>query len=456
MSFWDTMMSQSDEPLYKRAGYATAGEWLKAVSEGKTPVMSPIENTVGNAESGYSGTPVEGYYGYTPRADGKYAKNGAQYESYDPEGKFLGNRDFKDMSGVDPLLAAFLAAAGGMAFGLPALGFNAGTAAGAGAGAGLGAAGAAGVGELTAAQVAELIAAEQAAAGVGAGTASMGAGAAGVGEMTAAQAAEMIAAEQAAAGVGSGAAGAAGSAAPNLLQQAAAKLGPGTVQQLLQGGSTLDTIAKIAGIAAPIIGGKMGADAAGDAANAQLQATREAAARTEPFYKGGEKGLNRLLDLYGLSDNKGAEGYGSAMRKFGMSDFQADPGYQFVREEGERGLQRAASAHGGLGSGRYLKDAMRFNTGLASNEYGKAYDRYGTDIARQINPLQALAGQGQSAANTIGGYTLDGGNARAAGRVGSANAWGNALTQGLSAYQNQQAQAQNNQLMERWLQSRGV
>jgi hypothetical protein len=48
--------------------------------------------------------------------------------------------------------------------------------------------------------------------------------------------------------------------------------------------------------------------------------------------------------------------------------------------------------------------------------------------------LQALAGMGQTATNTGTGYLTDGASAAAAGRIGQANAWNNALGQGVSMY----------------------
>lgn len=146
-------------------------------------------------------------------------------------------------------------------------------------------------------------------------------------------------------------------------------------------------------------------------------------------------------------------GYGALLRPFGMSDFQADPGYQFRQQEGEKGLQRARAASGGLGSGAFLKDAMRFNQGLATDEYGRSFDRYRLNQGDTFNRLASLAGIGQTATNQtsaaagnfgsqIGSNIIGAGNARAAGQVGSANAWNNAISQGTSMYQ-------QNQLMNR-------
>jgi hypothetical protein len=63
-------------------------------------------------------------------------------------------------------------------------------------------------------------------------------------------------------------------------------------------------------------------------------------------------------------------------------DVQNDPGYQFNLEQGQQGLNRALGAQGGLFSGNALKEAAKFNQGLAQNYYGEAY-------ARQANKVDA-------------------------------------------------------------------
>jgi hypothetical protein len=146
--------------------------------------------------------------------------------------------------------------------------------------------------------------------------------------------------------------------------------------------------------------------------------------------------------------------FGSLLKPFSQEDFQSDPGYQFRQSEGEKGLQRAASAQGGIGSGRFLKDAMRFNQGLASQDYGAAFDRFNVGQTNIFNRLASASGIGQTAANQtgaaasnfgsqIGSNIIGAGNALAAGQVGSANAFNNAAGQGASMYQ-------QNQLMNRF------
>jgi len=133
---------------------------------------------------------------------------------------------------------------------------------------------------------------------------------------------------------------------------------------------------------------------------------------------------------------KGAQSdpmYGWLLDRFSMDDFEADPGYQFRLEQGNKALQNAAAATGNLNSGRALKDAIGYNSGMASQEYGNAYNRFTNDQNSQFNKLaaitgigqssaSALAGVGQNYANQVGNNLIGAGNAQAAGIVGGANA----------------------------------
>jgi hypothetical protein len=138
--------------------------------------------------------------------------------------------------------------------------------------------------------------------------------------------------------------------------------------------------------------------------------------------------------------------FGSLMRRFSMQDFEEDPGYQFRKEEGMRGVEGSAAARGGLLSGAALKAIQKYGQGLASQEYGNAYQRYTGDQTNQYNRLAGMVNTGQGATNQVqnaaaqyGANTASNnaalGNAQAAGSIGQANA----LTQGIGgAYNNYQ------------------
>lgn len=152
-------------------------------------------------------------------------------------------------------------------------------------------------------------------------------------------------------------------------------------------------------------------------------------------------------------------------KPFSEADFKVDPGYQFRLDQGNKALQNLAAATGNLNSGRALKDAMNFSSGLASQEYQNAYGRYNndyltgfnshiqnyntgfnafnTDKTNQFNRLAALAGMGQASASSLAGVSQNyanqvsnnlaqSANAQAAGAVGQSNA----INQGLGTAAN--------------------
>jgi hypothetical protein len=188
----------------------------------------------------------------------------------------------------------------------------------------------------------------------------------------------------------------------------------------------------------------MGSKSASKAADVQAQATQAAqnaqermferqVELQEPFRQAGVNALNKLIPL-------------SDYTKFGMEQYQADPGYGFRLSEGMKALDRTAAARGGLLSGATLKGAQRYGQDLASQEYQNAFNRYQTERAAQLNPLQSLAGVGQTAAGTLtnaygnfgaqtGQNLQDIASARASGYLGQSNALSSALGQGGQMYQ---------------------
>ena len=196
--------------------------------------------------------------------------------------------------------------------------------------------------------------------------------------------------------------------------------------------------------AAVFASGLFGASSANKAANTQAQATQAAQDAQErmfnkqielqePFRQAGIGALNKLIPL-------------SDYTKFGMDQFQQDPGYAFRLSEGMKALDRTAAARGGLLSGATLKGASRYGQDLASQEYQNAFNRYQTERAAQLNPLQSLAGIGQTSANTLTGAAgaygaqtgqnlQDIGTARASGYLGGSNALSSAIGQAGQLYQ---------------------
>jgi hypothetical protein len=159
----------------------------------------------------------------------------------------------------------------------------------------------------------------------------------------------------------------------------------------------------------------------------------------EPWRKAGEESLNRLTE--------GLKPGGEFGVRFTDRPFTADPGYAFRLSEGLKALDRTAAARGGLLSGATLKGAQQYGQDLASQEYQNAFNRYYAERTNMLQPLQSLAGVGQTSANTltnaagqfgsqIGSNIIGAGNAAAAGTVGTANAISQGVGQGVNFYQN--------------------
>ena len=195
-------------------------------------------------------------------------------------------------------------------------------------------------------------------------------------------------------------------------------------------------------VAGAVIGSSLiGASAASNAANVQAGAANRAAdlqykqyqenvARQKPFY---DVGVNALPELVAASK----------YTPFSMDQFQQDPGYAFRLKEGQKRLDRSAAARGGLISGGALKAATEYGQEMGSQEYMNAFNRYQTERAARLQPLQSLTGMSQTTANTLGtaGQNMatnvgdamgSAAAARASGYVGGANA----LTSGLGTYLN--------------------
>lgn len=176
------------------------------------------------------------------------------------------------------------------------------------------------------------------------------------------------------------------------------------------------------------------ADSAQYAADLQKQMFDKQLELQAPFRASGLAAQNRLNELLGLGPrydqsqgNFNAADYGKYARDFSMKDFTTDPGYAFRVSEGMKALDRQAAARGGLISGGALKAAQRYGQDLGSQEYMNAFNRYQTNRANQLNPLQSITGAGQTATNQLAGaagnYGTNAGNIAMTGGANQANAY---------------------------------
>lgn len=143
----------------------------------------------------------------------------------------------------------------------------------------------------------------------------------------------------------------------------------------------------------------------------------------QPWQQAGQTGLQG--QLAGLADPSSYYGYKFQQFDPNSVNVEQDPGYQFRLQQGLGSAMNSQAARGLQNSGGALKELNNYAQGMASQEYGNAYDR------------QYQNWQG----NQAGAMGMA--NARAQGLSGLANMGYSATTQG-----NQLGQAYGNQFMQ--------
>jgi hypothetical protein len=187
-----------------------------------------------------------------------------------------------------------------------------------------------------------------------------------------------------------------------------------------------------------LAGGLLQANAADKAADTQLEGTYAGIAENRrqfelgredmaPYRKAGYGALDKLSSLI------------SSYQPFDGTELVNDPGYQFGLREGRANMEQGAAARGNLFSTKTMRDLIQFGNDYGSTKFNeRGMFRLG-EQAQRYNQLAGVAGTGQTAAmggaqlgaqsaGTIADLLTQGGNARAAGMVGGANALGNAFS----------------------------
>ena len=192
-------------------------------------------------------------------------------------------------------------------------------------------------------------------------------------------------------------------------------------------------------------GAQNAANRANDTQWAMYNQTRD---DQEPWRTQGGMAVGQLGELLGPG--------GEWSKDFSMADYQADPGYQFRLDAGNKALQRAGAKAGNSLSGAQMQGMADYNQGAASQEYGNAYSRFMNNRTTRSGQLSNLAGLGQSSvgqtgqlgantANQTGQNTIGASNMSGAAGLANANAWTGALNTGVNTWQDwvrgQQAQA---------------
>lgn len=153
-----------------------------------------------------------------------------------------------------------------------------------------------------------------------------------------------------------------------------------------------DTIAELKDRAASLQARRHELDDAKNAAQANYQA-QISELTSDPAVDGGPGGDASFYnsELYNVLFGEGIQ-----------DRFREDPGYQFAFDEGQRALDRSASARGKLNSGSHERELIRYGQGIADQEYDDYWNRLAGTYGDYANRIASIAGMGQNTSSQLG------------------------------------------------------
>jgi hypothetical protein len=218
---------------------------------------------------------------------------------------------------------------------------------------------------------------------------------------------------------------------------------------VLGGGDLLDKALKfiqtpaggaIVSGAGNIVGGIAAGEAAKEAAQTQAASADAATQLQRDIY-------NKFMEMNKPYYEAGVNALGQITR----GEITAEPGYGFRLGEGMKALERLQASRGNLLSGGALKAGQRFAQDLASEEYGKSFNRLANIAGIGQNAAGAAGTAGQNYAGQAGELGMQGANALVSGRIGRTSAYTSGAQGAIGALQGYQAQQRQDQLLNRML-----
>jgi hypothetical protein len=164
---------------------------------------------------------------------------------------------------------------------------------------------------------------------------------------------------------------------------------------------------------------------------------------TDPYVQEGRTGTNNLQTL-------AAQGFSAPT----AAQVQATPGYQFQLQQGLQGLQQQLGQNGGAATGGALKALTQYGQGVASTYYQNAFNNALNSYNTNVNTNLSMAGQGlqgtglaQQAAENFGNLynnnTMQGNEFNAGLGLNGAQSAGNLGLQGSITAGNQNLEGTN-------------
>jgi hypothetical protein len=121
------------------------------------------------------------------------------------------------------------------------------------------------------------------------------------------------------------------------------------------------------------------------------------------------------------------DGEAAANQEKAFENFRNATGYQFALDQGIGAVDQSAVSRGMLNSGKTIKDAMRFGTGLASQSAGQYLNYLSGQQSVGANAANALTGVNNTYATNVTNNNTSATNAAANALLGGTSASNNAL-----------------------------
>ena len=200
----------------------------------------------------------------------------------------------------------------------------------------------------------------------------------------------------------------------------------------------------VAVVGSSLIGGLAQSSAASSAANAQVASNTQSIAaqqdmfnkvqaNLQPYMQAGTGALSQQQNLLGLG---GAQAQTDAINALSNS-----PQMQSLLTQGENAMRQNASATGGLRGGNFQAALAQFRPQLLNQLISSQFTNLGGLTALGQSAAAGVGNAGMQSASNIGNLLSASGQAQAAGIMGGANAFNNALqgaVGGLSGYNQNQ------------------
>lgn len=204
------------------------------------------------------------------------------------------------------------------------------------------------------------------------------------------------------------------------------------LQNILKGGGSLsDALKGIGGsgtggvnwlnLLGNLGGGLIQSNASGNAANAQLQAGREANALLREMWQQGREDQKPYREA-GTSALAGIQ----ALLK-DPSSIAGMPDYQFGFDQGNKALANSAAARGMTYSGQQGKALQRYGQDYAGSKLNESYNRLAGIAGIGQQAVNQTGNMGQQYANNLANNIENQGNVQGSAYMGKGNAWTNAI-----------------------------